>query len=99
MHQYIKILTMCLSVCVQWKWDVRGAGLDYSDVRPSYFEPLTPRRMFENSGHGRNLPGQLAWSSSQSRRNPALTHCPFIMAPLNPTSLMADLDTSIGSSS
>ena len=23
-----------------------------------------------------------------------LTHCPFIMAPLNPTSLMADLDTS-----
>ena len=24
----------------------------------------------------------------------SLTHCPFIMAPLNPTSLMADLDTS-----
>ena len=81
MHQYIKILTVCLSVCVQRKWDVCGAwdvvgrgdvcgaGLDYSDVRPSYFEPQTPRRMFENSGHGRNLPEQLALSSSRSRRN------------------------------
>ena len=31
----------------------RGAGLDYSDTRPSYFtEPRTPRRMFENIGPG-----------------------------------------------
>ena len=58
-HQYIKILTcVCVSVCVSVsdgiKWDVRGAGLDYSDARPSYFnlftEPRTPRRMFENIG-------------------------------------------------
>ena len=36
--------------------DVRGAGLDYSDARPLYFnlfsEPRTPRRMFENIGLG-----------------------------------------------
>ena len=35
---------------------MRGAGLDYSDARPSYFnlftEPRTPRRMFENIGPG-----------------------------------------------
>ena len=63
MHQYIKNLTVCLSVCVQRKWDVCGTGLEYSDMRPSYFEPRTPRRIFENSGHGQNLPEQLAWSS------------------------------------
>ena len=47
-------LSVCLCVCVQQKWDVRGAGLDYSDERPSYFnlftEPQTLRRMFENIG-------------------------------------------------
>ena len=36
--------------------DVRGAGLDYSDAQPLYFnlfsEPRTPRRMFENIGLG-----------------------------------------------
>ena len=30
-------LCVCLSVCVSISCDVRGAGLDYSDVRPSYF--------------------------------------------------------------
>ena len=51
---------MCVCVCVcEWrKWDVHGAGLDHSDVRPSYFnlftavEPRTPRRIFENFGSG-----------------------------------------------
>ena len=39
---------MCVSVS-----DGSGAGLDCSDVRPSYFtEPRTPQRMFENSGLG-----------------------------------------------
>ena len=50
-HQYIKILTC---VCVSVSDDVHGAGLDYSDARPSYFnlftEPRTPRRLFENIG-------------------------------------------------
>ena len=49
-------------------------GLDYSDVRPSYSQsqfnkPRTPRRIFKNSGHGWNLPEQLAGSSSRSGSN------------------------------
>ena len=53
---------MCL------KWDVRGAGLDYSDARPSYFnlftEPRTLRRMFKKIGLQAD-----AGSSSWSGRN------------------------------
>ena len=32
---------MGLCVCEWRKWDVRGAGLDYSDARPSYFNLFT----------------------------------------------------------
>ena len=43
---------MCVS-------DGSGAGLDYSDAPPSYFnlftEPRTPRRMFENIGPGHGV--------------------------------------------
>ena len=80
-YQSIKILTcVCLCVCVcvcEWrKWDVRGAGLDYSDARPSYFnlftEPRTPRRMFENIGPGHGLESSMqSGSSSRSGRNRA----------------------------
>ena len=77
-HQYIKILRVCVCVCVcEWrKWDVRGAGLDYSDARPSYFnlftEPWTPRRMFENIGPGHGLESSMqSGSSSRSGRNRA----------------------------
>ena len=38
-NQYITIFNR-VSVCVYRKWDVRGAGLDYSDVRPSYYDLL-----------------------------------------------------------
>ena len=54
-YQYIKILTVCVSVrlCVtEVGCSYRGAGLHYSDARPSYFEPRILRRIFENSGHG-----------------------------------------------
>ena len=48
-------------------------GLDYSDARPSYLNlELCVYGMFENSGrtgHGRNLPEQLAGSRSRSGRN------------------------------
>ena len=51
MHASIHYDFTCLCVCEWRKWDVRGAGLDYSDARPSYFnlftEPRTPWRMFE----------------------------------------------------
>ena len=45
---------VCVCVC-----NGSGAGLDYSDARPSYFnlftEPRTPRRMFENIGPGHGM--------------------------------------------
>ena len=51
-------------------------GLDYSDARPSYFiqftEPRAQRRVFENSGHGWNLPEQLAGSSSRAAEGDAI---------------------------
>ena len=59
-YQYIKILRVCVSVSDGSGMFV-GAGLDYSDTRPSYFtEPRTPRRMFENIG-----PGRRAWAGIQ----------------------------------
>ena len=49
-----------------------GAGLDYSDARPSYFnlftEPRTPRRMFENFGSGHGLNSASAIGEQQSKR-------------------------------
>ena len=53
MYQYIKILTcVCLCVCVVTEvgssWG--GARLVTRDLRT--IEPRTPRRMFENIGHG-----------------------------------------------
>ena len=46
-------VSVCVCVCVSdGSGMFVGAGLDYSDARPSYFnlftEPRTPRRMFEN---------------------------------------------------
>ena len=62
---------MC--VCEWRKWDVRGAGLDYSDARPSYFnlftEPRTPRRMFENIGLESSWGCMQSGSGSRSGRN------------------------------
>ena len=52
-YQYIKILTVCLSVCVcvteaGCLWG--GTRLVTCDLRT--IEPQTLRRMFENIGHG-----------------------------------------------
>ena len=69
-------VSVCVCVCEWRKWDVRGAGLDYSDARPSYFnfctEPRTPRRMFENIGPGYGLESSMqSGSSSRSGCNRA----------------------------
>ena len=79
LHQYIKILTcVCLSVLDGSAWDVRGAGLDYSDAQPSYFR--TRRRMFENIGAGHGLESskrnrtQVESSSAQRAVRRRITH-------------------------
>ena len=65
----------CVRVCEWRKWDVHGAGLDYSDARPSYFnlftEPRTPRRMFENFGSGH-------WLESSKRNRGAAVEADVI---------------------
>ena len=50
---------VCVCVCV----DVRGAGLDYSDTRPSYFNLLNlelHKECLRTLGMGWNLPEQVS---------------------------------------
>ena len=47
-YQYIKILTVCVSVRLS-VCNGSGAGLDYSDVRPSYFNLLNLELCIESS--------------------------------------------------